>query len=1193
MNRYSLLFAAIMVASLAVPSSQSGERTPANAAQESKLGTLPAVSRNLPEAERFINEFLYSPAPNQSSKAVLKRKKQAKPIHIQILLATMPHPIETHLAAEFDHNIDALEDGLQDSGFLFDSAWIPWKVHSPRGSFNDDQQEKKAQEDEDKLPGILLFRKADAADDAYDYGLLVFVISEKPTWGIALEQVASLQQIMKDEHLHFASTVRILGPTFSGSFPSLVWMVNELADKRHRLTDFLIRSGGATVAKYANAAAFQIAKNGATVNVGSAQYDGQVWINAAVGTLKRMGIKEGQIAELSESESLFGDRYQTEISADDPKDSSLQQSIWQIFFPRDISSLRSDYEKQGIFDLYSVQEPWRRSLALKSEGASEGDTVRSFGGPDTDAAEESIMIAISEFIKAHHIRAVLVSATNEEDRYFITQFIHSRNGGVRVAIMGASRLFMRGSTAQFRGDLLIDSFPMLPSLIDWTAKSECEVGPLNTTARLFPDQSSEGTYFAALDLMMQPECPHSAPDTYPWMPEYSAPDWTKNNTAPAALRPPIYVAALGSNSAWPLAENDTETPSSAGDATGTNPMDPADCADCKWQVHMPFTLFGYGSAHGRGNPPHDPRPSSVLHVYSAWSALLLVLVAITAGYCYCFWFADPARHSLCASFAPIPDWRYWLCKVIVPGAVFASAFQVMALGADLSIAASPGTFRWWLGAELLTVVAPFAIAVCALWSAKRRQTTEGPAKVKFLPHMVWGILCFAPFAASVPICIALHYWRATDSSSILNTYREMHWDSGLSLIPTALIFLLALLTWTYQAGQGLAILGVAPPLPVVDHNQKITEERSKYMARLGRPLTGTEDTGGLWTIWGLAVAVLFFVLVGFQQFREITTLEARSTTIVLLSVGGAITGLILLDLLQFVWLWSRLKGVLRSLSRESFMRSFVPVDDFSFRAVWSFSGVSLRDRRYIEGLQTNLVMDLAATHEFDSLAEPAKKLNLMQENCKKVPLKVGPKEYKKDREEFCASMAKIGKTVYEWVNDPKNPEFDSTSGEQNRTIMVCQCKETEDRFADDRAKVARLNQSRHDAEKFLCLLYIGFIMTFVARLHSLLISVAAMFSLVALGLAIYPFAPVAPLVSAGLCLVAIIAFAFYEVFSGLDRDPIMARIVNGDERKLQWSFYGKFAEAMAFPLLTLASTLLPGGAARLLDVVRVLVSRGQ
>jgi hypothetical protein len=60
----------------------------------------------------------------------------------------------------------------------------------------------------------------------------------------------------------------------------------------------------------------------------------------------------------------------------------------------------------------------------------------------------------------------------------------------------------------------------------------------------------------------------------------------------------------------------------------------------------------------------------------------------------------------------------------------------------------------------------------------------------------------------------------------------------------------------------------------------------------------------------------------------------------------------------------------------------------------------------------------------------------------------------------------------------------------------------------------------------------------------------------------------------------------------MDTDPILSRIVNGDDRKLQGNFYLKFAESMALPLLTLGSSLLPGGSGRLLELVTSLFSHG-
>ena len=121
-------------------------------------------------------------------------------------------------------------------------------------------------------------------------------------------------------------------------------------------------------------------------------------------------------------------------------------------------------------------------------------------------------------------------------------------------------------------------------------------------------------------------------------------------------------------------------------------------------------------------------------------------------------------------------------------------------------------------------------------------------------------------------------------------------------------------------------------------------------------------------------------------------------------------------------------------------------------------------------------------------------------------------------------------------------------------------------------------------------MYIGFIQTVLARLHTLLISVASMYSLLALGIALYPFVPVTPLLIVGGALLVLIAWAFFKVFSQMDTDPILSRIVNGDDRKLESSFYVKFAEAMALPLLTAGSALLPGGAGRLLELAQALLS---
>src|ERR1035441_5844903 len=178
MNRYSMIFALLVASSFVVHPTQAG-----NGAAGSADARKPAVNRAKPpdEPTAFLENFL-----NKSAKG--SNPSQS----LQVLFATVPHPVETHLAAAFDQNVDALQNGLQQSGYLFDSSWIPWNSHTPREAFDDDEKEKKAREMEDETPGILLFRQIESPKesrrDPYANGVVVFLLSEKPTEGIAVPQ---------------------------------------------------------------------------------------------------------------------------------------------------------------------------------------------------------------------------------------------------------------------------------------------------------------------------------------------------------------------------------------------------------------------------------------------------------------------------------------------------------------------------------------------------------------------------------------------------------------------------------------------------------------------------------------------------------------------------------------------------------------------------------------------------------------------------------------------------------------------------------------------------------------------------------------------------------------------------------------------------------------------------------------------
>jgi hypothetical protein len=384
----------------------------------------------------------------------------------------------------------------------------------------------------------------------------------------------------------------------------------------------------------------------------------------------------------------------------------LCRQPWHIPFPRDISSLRAGYEKQGIFSSSSAVQPWKHFLDIKSNEDGEGDTVRSFGGESHIAAQESVLLGISEFIKSHSIHAVVISATNYADTYFLSQFLHTNNSGVRIVSIGSSRLFLRGATAQSRGDMVVDDFPMLPLLAEWTA------GQMQSafTKRIFANDDAQGTYFAAIDLFAPPDVGGKA---FRFYPEYSAPDWGKK-AEPPIQRPPMFLTTLGSDAPWPMEMYDDQQrlEGKLVPCFGKPGTPPAQGGS--WRVAMPFVLFDYrcGTVLNRGQRGAPP-------VITHFWVLLFVFIALSVvAYCICFRYANPLTHRLCASFQPIANRRYWLFTVILPAILAGCAFQVIAapLNVPFEISHNIAIFHWV--AIGCSVVASLAISLCA-WGKAR------------------------------------------------------------------------------------------------------------------------------------------------------------------------------------------------------------------------------------------------------------------------------------------------------------------------------------------------------------------------------------------------------------------------------------------------------------------------------------------
>jgi hypothetical protein len=351
----------------------------------------------------------------------------------------------------------------------------------------------------------------------------------------------------------------------------------------------------------------------------------------------------------------------------------------------------------------------------------------------------------------------------------------------------------------------------------------------------------------------------------------------------------------------------------------------------------------------------------------------------------------------------------------------------------------------------------------------------------------------------------------------------------------------------------------------------------------------------LWRSWLGGVVAMLVVVTFLPSFRAVTTLENYGATRCLLYAATTIASLMLLDICQFLWLWNELRKLLRALNSREFKRSFVPIPDFKWAGFWSFAGVSFYDQRVILSDMADCIESLRSAPFAIRIVELADAMaSLRNQYRNSASAQPSIIQYRVDLAGAYDIIAGVATEVAAQMEEGEYPEPRRLSFEEELVLRnKCCSGDKKPRFGEESEEVARLLGWQQTSEKLICLTYISYIQTVIARLHGLMISVASVFSLIAVAVAIYPFAPMHPFFLSGLTLFPAMAWAFYHVFSQMDTDPILARITNGDDRKLEWNFYGKFAESLALPVFTLASSLLPGGAGRILEVARTMLVHSQ
>jgi hypothetical protein len=1139
----------------------------------------------------------------------------------EFVIATVPDPIHTHLSLFFDRQIDAIAEAAQEHHYLFARASMPWVLKPPPES--SDFKNRRLQEDyiasREQIPGLMIFHKTEPeGDQEPEEFLFVFVVGESPTGGIQKQQFQTALRAIRDirEGTTPPQTLRILGPTFSGSLYSLM---DEL--KANTATSFskvLLRSGTTsdwqTIEWFKNYCCRPDNLEFMTFT------ESDCYMFARLAKFADMRhVHPAQIAVLSEDETAYGNQdpqkppsspapvqcggaigprtVDRKVTAKSPCDYSA--AFVHLYFPRDISQLRSAYQRDvqndESPDSSGVPAP-RNTLRLNFEDSgSSDDTVRSYSQVQTPLSQEGVLSAIVASLLKHHVEFVVVRATNPLDTLFLCRYLRSAYPEGRLVTVGADLLFQREVyDPRLQGILAITSYSLLPNIGDEIAVSS--PAQLHSD-RVFPASTSVGTYNAMLSLLstagtpspasapnrVSPACtpasPRDASGKYPpdlpdsHYAEYGWPSKAGNWPSDAnGLAPPLWLTVVGRNGYWPFAV-----------------LDARPFPDC--HNPLPSNIHSVASAEVARFPssfkPQVPLP---------WKVLCSICFVVVLTYILLLWFGSSASSSeSLANFAPVSHpVRSWLI----------CAAGLMLVGALTSLFAP--TVRWagYAGFKALGLAIACLLVILVVASLIDLVVREAPRAAA-----VFAILTLIIFSSSF-------LWMLSPESTVnLDLYRYVHLTAGLSPLMPFLLLLVAGLWWIWYTLASLALQDTRRPfLPRRNDLGIVPQKNGDFPPRLRRLLPLSQEANGdlmksmapfplLPRVYvGPAIVVAGFLAINRDNFPPVQGLEGISFTGFYTVALVAVAFVLLVTLSRLTVTWMEFRSLLRVLDRLPLRRGFVHLKGLAWKPIWRLSSGEAGDFRRILSRQIEslpyLKKILGDSNELkgpiDETQQAIKDLDdyilnfppdegaanqgqttphrlwfrSLWQKLRKSGL--GPEFTKINNalgkvEEIQKRLARLSGAALQYLNDrwpqakqaalfptPPPPEKDHDSQQSEQT-----------------------EETTKQAEQFVCLTFLNFILTIIFRIKKLIVTIAGLFVFLLLSFSAYPFEPRVAFhaIMALLFVISLGVVAF--VFAQMHRDPTLSYITDTTPGELGSDFWLRLASFAFIPLLSLLSAQFP------------------
>lgn len=374
------------------------------------------------------------------------RRLREQDRRVEPLIVTLPDPVGSHFAREFDVLLAALSRGLGSLGYVRDLYCMPWST------------DPEAESTHEERPGLVLFTGNEAV-------VAALLVGETPLAGVhagameaALTRAEDMVAASSDGPAgdrDGSRTLEILGPTFSGSAESINLALTSWRSTRarERAVTIRIRSGSATVNGLGEVLRRNLEPGASGVTVESyrsltaSNLDLQscVWnrfVPERLGLRTRLPpalnerLPEGHPCAPRSSDSADPDADNGRVALlveSSAYGRDFQESGFHVLpFPMHVWRLRELYEKQRAARTPSSEIPGRETAAPEIELERRPRGIPAFGGGATLASQDMILNGILRDLARKRFEVIGVVASDVIDKRFLAERLQELAPGSRV-----------------------------------------------------------------------------------------------------------------------------------------------------------------------------------------------------------------------------------------------------------------------------------------------------------------------------------------------------------------------------------------------------------------------------------------------------------------------------------------------------------------------------------------------------------------------------------------------------------------------------------------------------------------------------------------------------------------------------------------------------------------------------------------